>query len=130
MGLNRDVPARDAGYQNIQYLRKQVTFADNGKQIAIGSVPKGATILKPISGAQIEQAFNAGTNNYIDIGTPADDDYYATDLAGGTVTFVPLDEAVPLTVAADTVLTVTVGLTGTAATTGRATIVIGFIPAN
>lgn len=130
MGLNREVAARDAGYQNIQYLRKQVTFADNGKAVTIGKLPKGALIIKPISGAQVETAFNAGTNNYIDIGTPANDDLYATDLSGTAVAFVPLDEAVSMTVAADTVITATVGLTGTAATTGSAEIVIAFIPAN
>lgn len=130
MGLNRTTPARDAGYQNIQYLRKNVTFADNGKAVSVGVVPTGALILKPISGAQVEEAFNAATTNTIDIGTAANADLYGTALAAGAVAFVPIDEAVALTVGADTEILATVGLTGTAATTGKATIVIAFIPAN
>jgi hypothetical protein len=127
MGLNRETPARDAGYQMVQYIRASVTFADNGAAVSVGVIPAGALILKPISGAQVEEAFNAGTTNTIDIGTSADADLYATDLAGGTVTFVPIDEAVALTVSADTEIFATVGLTGTAATAGKATIVVAYI---
>lgn len=127
MGLNRETPARDAGYQMVQYIRASVTFADNGSAVSVGVIPAGALILKPISGAQVEEAFNAGTTNTIDIGTSADADLYATDLAGGTVTFVPIDEAVALTVSADTEIFATVGLTGTAATAGKATIAIAYI---
>lgn len=127
MGLNRETPARDAGYQMVQYIRASVTFADNGSAVSVGVIPAGALILKPISGAQVEEAFNAGTTNTIDIGTSADADLYATDLAGGTVTFVPIDEAVALTVSADTEIFATVGLTGTAATAGKATIVVAYI---
>lgn len=127
MGLNRATPARDAGYQMVQYIRASVTFANNGSAVSVGVIPAGALILKPISGAQIEEAFNAGTTNTIDIGTSADADLYATDLAGGTVTFVPIDEAVALTVSADTEIFATVGLTGTAATAGKATIVVAYV---
>ena len=129
MALNRDMPARDAGFQNIQYLRKRITFSDTGP-VTVGVIPAGGTILKPISGIQVEQAFDAGTNNNIDIGTTAVGDLYATDLSGATVTFAPLDEAVPLTVTADTAITATVQLSGTPATEGVATVIIGFLPAN
>lgn len=129
-GLNNDVPARNALYQNIQYLTADVGFADNGKVKSLGVIPAGSLILKPISGVQVNEAFNAGTNNYIQVGTAANDDLYGTNLAGGTVTFVPLDEAVALKLAADTELVVKVDLSGTPATTGKATAVIAFIPPN
>lgn len=130
MGLNRETPARDAGYQNIQYLRERITFADNGVAKVIGTLPAGAVILKPLSGIQVQVVFNAGTNNFIDVGTEANDDLYGTDLSGTAVAFVPLDEAVRTDVTVDTVVTATVGLTGTAATTGIADVVIAYVPAN
>lgn len=131
MGLQNGVPARDAGYQNVQYLRTDITFADNGLAKTIGKAPAGSLVLKPISGLQVTEVFNAGTNNFIDIGTTADDDLFGTDLSGAALAFVPLDEAIGgFYLTADTTFTVTVGLTGTAATTGAAAAVICFIPPN
>jgi hypothetical protein len=72
----------------------------------------------------------------LDIGTSADDDLYATDLALGTKAFVALDEAATATnvntwyVSVDTTITTTVALTGTAATAGAATVIIAYIPNN
>lgn len=131
MPLQNGVPARNAGYQNVQYLREDITFADNGVAKVIGRIPANSLILKPISGMQVTTVFNAGTNNYVDIGTTADDDLFGTDLSGAALAFVPLDEAIGgFLVAADTTITATVGLTGTAATTGAATVVIAFLPPN
>jgi hypothetical protein len=130
MGLNRETPARNDGYQNVQWLRGSVGFADNGVAKSIGVIPAGSLILKPISGLQVNTVFNAGTNNFIDIGTLANDDLYGTDLSGTAATFVPLDEAVTMRVTADTEIIATVGLTGTAATTGQADVVIAFLPPN
>lgn len=129
MGLQTGAPARDALYQNIQYLKKKIVFGDTGAKV-IGTAPAGAIILKPISGLQIVTVFNAGTANVIDIGTTADDDLYGTDLSGTAVAFVPLDEAVSTYLTADTTFTVTPGLTGTAATTGEAWAIIAYIPTN
>ena len=123
--------ARQYPYQLVHYLRKSIAYTDNGTALEVGIVPAGALILKPASGIHVTTAFNAGTNNYIDIGTTADDDYFGTDLSGTATTFVPLDEAVGgYLVASATRITVTVGLTGTAATTGAAEVVIAYIPDN
>lgn len=129
MGLQNSMPARDALYQNIQYIKKKIVFGDTGAKI-IGTLPAGAIIVKAISGLYVTTVFNAGTANVIDIGTTADDDLYGTDLSGTALAFVPLDEAVSQYVSADTTFTVTPGLTGTAATTGEAWAVIAFIPTN
>ncbi len=94
----------------------------------MGTAPAGAILLKPISGASVNVAFNAGTNNFIDIGTTANDDLYGTDLAGGTIAMVPLDEAVTQVLAADTTFTATYAQTGTAASAGSARIIIAYIP--
>lgn len=124
----RTTPARVLYTQQIHYLRKNVTFADNGTAVTVGVIPSGAQIVKPISGVAVSTAFDAGTSNTLNIGTSADDNLYATLLAVGATTFVPLDEAVSNLVAADTTITATVVLTGTAATAGSAEVVIAYIP--
>lgn len=124
------VPARQYHQQMVHYLRLGLVFGDNGVAKTVGVIPAGALILKALSGVQVTTVFNAGTTNVLDIGTSADDDLFATDLAMGALAFVPLDEAVSPLVAADTTITATLGLTGTAATTGAAIVVIAFIPDN
>lgn len=116
--------------QQIHYLRKSVSYTDNGTAVTVGTIPSGATIVKPISGVNVDTAFDAGTTNTLNIGTSADDNLYATLLAVGAIAFVPLDEAVALTVSADTDITATVVLTGTAATAGAGEVVIAYIPDN
>lgn len=128
MGLNRETPARDAGYQMVQYLRKEITFADMAATVSVGTLPAGAMIIKPASGAQVTTAFNSATTAVLDIGTAADGDLYATDLdLKSAVAFLPLDEAVGFTVSEDTEITCAPAQTGTAATAGAATIVIAYI---
>jgi len=118
--------------QQIDYLRKSITLADAGKTVTVGILPPNAIILKPISGVSINTVFNAGTTNTLDVGTSADGDLYGTALALGTLGFVPLDEAVSFKTGAngDTYVTATVNMSGTAATTGSADIVVAFIPNN
>lgn len=122
--------ARELPYQVVHYLRKSITFADNGTAVTVGVIPAGATILKPASGVNVDVAFNAGTSNTLNIGTTADDNLYGTLLAVGSIAFVPLDEAVAMTVSADTTITATVVLTGTAATAGNGEVIIAYIPNN
>lgn len=131
MGLNRKLPARDAGYQNVQFIRKTITFADMGKLVKLGTIPAGALILKAISGAQVNTVFNSATTTVLDIGSAADGDLYATDLDVKTAAaFLPLDEAVSMFVSVDTELTCQLAETGTAATAGSAVVVIAFLPNN
>lgn len=126
--------ARQLPIQAVHYLRKTVTFADNGSEVTVGWIPAGALIIQPISGVRVSTAFNAGTSNVIDIGADTgndDPDEFATDLALGSVAFVALDEASGVYVAtADTEITASVALSGTAATAGEAEVIICFIPDN
>tara|TARA_R110000822_G_C15336083_1_gene495266 strand:+ start:7042 stop:7425 length:384 start_codon:yes stop_codon:yes gene_type:complete len=122
--------ARDYQKQMIHYLRKTVVFGDDGVAKTVGEIPAGALILKALSGVAVQTVFNAGTTNTLNIGTSADDNLYATLLALGALAFVPCDEAVGFRVDADTTITATVVLTGTAATTGEAEVVIAYIPDN
>jgi hypothetical protein len=114
----------------IHYMAKNFTFANDGDVISLGFLPAGAVILKALSGVTVHVAFDAGTTNVLDIGTPANDDLYATNLALGSIAFVPLDEAVSQTVSEDTEIIATVDLTGSAATAGTATVSIAYMVPN
>lgn len=123
--------ARQFHTQQVHYLRKSFVFGDNGSVLTVGTIPAGSLILKPISGVQVTTVFNAGTANVVDVGSTADDDLFGTDLSLTALAFVPLDEAIGgVLVAADTTVTLTLGLTGTAATTGAGECVICYIPDN
>lgn len=121
--------AREYHQKLVHYLRRDFTFADNGKQLVVGEVPNGAIILRPDSGVHISTAFNAGSTNVLDIGFSGDDDLFGTDLALGTATFVPVDEVTGAFYrSADSVITATPSLTGTAATAGVGHIIIAYVP--
>ncbi len=126
---------QDVGVSVVQSIRIPFTFADNGKTLRspVG-IPGGAALVRPITGVQINQAFNAGSGNVIDLGfagrvdAVADDpDFYATDLAAGSVAFVPVDEVVTMLVPCDLYPSVTVQLSGTAATTGQGEAVFHYV---
>jgi hypothetical protein len=125
-------PARLLHTQQVHYLRKGITFADDGTTVTVGVIPAGSLILKPLSGVAVTTVFNAGSTNVLDVGPSTDSgtDLWATDLALGTLAFVPLDEAVTNLVTVETTVQAAVDLTGTAATTGAAEIVICYIPDN
>lgn len=123
--------ARRYATAQIHYLRKGLTYQSGAGPHTVGIIPAGSLILKPISGVQVVTAFDSGTNKQMDIGTSADGDLFGTDLSLAALAFVPLDEAIGgYRVAADTTITATLDLTGTAATAGDAEVVIAFIPDN
>lgn len=128
----RATTARQYASQQVHYLRKGFTYADDGSTLTVGTIPAGSLVLKPISGVAITTVFNAGTTNVADMGPSTDSgtDLWATDLALGTLGFVPIDEAVSNLVSVDTVVQIAVDLTGTAATTGAGEVVVCYIPDN
>ncbi len=101
-------------------LTRDFTFADNGLTLSMGYAPIGATAIR--GGVVVSTAFNAGTGNVLDIGTAADPDGFATDLALGTIGVISADEmattndAGPYTT--DTEIVCVPALSGTAATAG------------
>ena len=130
-------PVRHPEDTGIQFVRRTVTFnmTDTGN-LAIGSgngIPIGALEAGTIPlycHVTIETAFNAGTTNDVRVGTVDDDDGFATTAAvipgttgfkgnlTGALTGIPL--------AADKVVYVKFAQTGTAATTGKAEVVMTF----
>lgn len=130
--LNNQIPARDFGYNAVQVLRKRIQFGDNAKAVTIGAIPAGSLIHKAMSGVVVHTVTNAGTTNVIDVGyikaSGSDDDYFGTDMSTAALGFVPLDQDVTgYYVTEDTTITATLGLTGTAATTGDMEVIIAFV---
>ena len=120
--------------QQLHYLRKGFTFANGATTIDVGVIPSGSVIMFALSGVVVHTVFNAGTNNRLDVGASTDSgtNNFGTLLALTSVGFVTLDEGASTSakMAADTLVQAFVDLTGTAATTGDATIVICYVPNN
>ena len=120
--------ARSYGTHQVHYLRKAFSFADTtAVAITVGILPAGALILRNLSGVQINVAFTAATNHRLDIGTPANDDLYATDLELNAIDFIEIDEAVSMVVDVDTTITATPDLTGASNTAGSGEVVIAYL---
>lgn len=124
--------ARTLHHQAVHFLRKTISYTDDGTEVTVGWLPAGAVILKAMSGVQVSTAFNAGTSNVLDIGADEgndDPDEWGTDLALGTADFVALDESIGTYLCtAETQVTATPALSGTAATAGSAEVFICYIP--
>lgn len=123
--------ARDLNLQCIHYLRKAITYADNGNTVTVGTIPAGAHLVKPISGVAVDVAFNGGSTNTLDIGPSTDSgtDLWMTVGALGTIAFVPLDEVVTNLVSVDTIVQAKVVSTA-GASAGSGVIIIAYIPNN
>lgn len=89
----RGSTARNYSKQMVHYLRKTVTFADEGDVIDVGVIPANAIVIG--GGVNISTAFNDTTT--IDVGfrggsTTDDPNGYATALVATAVGFKALDE--------------------------------------
>lgn len=120
--------ARELATQQIHYLRKQITEADEGTTVTVGTIPSGATILGPISGVQVDVAFN-GTTPLLDIGVSGTAERFASDLDTSAIAFVALDVTNALrTMAADTTIICNPSATGNNSTAGTAQVIIAYCP--
>lgn len=125
--------ARQFTSQQIHYLRRDITYSDAATTVTVGVIPAGSVVLENISGVYVHEVFNAGTNNRLDIGVSTDSgtNNWATLLTLLGIGFIELDEvAASLRVTSDTTVQAYVDVTGTAATTGQASIIIAYIPDN
>lgn len=129
MATNSPGSKGQAYYTNqVHYLALAVTFADNGLVKTLGTVPAGAVVIR--GGVAVSTAFNAGSTNVIDIGTSADDDGFATDLALGTIGVIVADEMATsddFYSTSDITVTATIALSGTAATAGAGVVWVEYI---
>lgn len=117
----------------VHYLRKTVTFADNGTEVTVGWLPAGAVILEACSGVVVTTVFNGDTTNTVDIGANVGNDDPDEWLDGGsleTAGFVPLATNVGTYVMSEaTEITASVVSTASASA-GVAEIVICYLPDN
>lgn len=82
--------AQEYHTNQVHYLRKKITFADAGTTVSLGYVPANSVVLR--GGVVVQTAFNGDTSNILDIGTAADTDGFATDIALGTIGVIVADE--------------------------------------
>lgn len=85
--------ATDARHYNthqVHYLYRAISYTDHGLTLDLGYVPAGSYVLR--GGVVVTTAFNGNSSNILDIGTAADVDGFATDLALGTVGVIAADE--------------------------------------
>lgn len=123
--------ARDLGLQVIHYLRKTVNYNDTGigsaDTVKVGRLPAGAFITQCL--VRVETVFNAATTNVLTVGTSggSDADIVASgDVNEASATTQSASTGLGLSVTADTDVFAKYTQTGTAATTGKATIVIAY----
>lgn len=121
--------ARHGHDLNVRFIRKGITYSDNGTTVVVGTIPSGSVIIKAMSGVQVTTAFDGNATNTLDIGYSTDSgtNNLATALALGTATFVPCDEATgDFTLSADRTISALVTSTASA-TAGAGEIVICFV---
>lgn len=126
--------ARQLETQQTHYLRRDLAYNTTGlaSGILIGTVPAGAKIVSVQ--IFIDTAFNAATTNVLQGGTTGTGTnlFTTTDAAAGTagpkVGARAANQGAGLIFAADTDLFVSYTQTGTAATTGAATVLVEFVP--
>lgn len=124
--------ARVYAAQMVHYLRKTITFADDGDTITVGIIPAGSTILNPISGVQVNVAFDGNSSNVLDVGASTDSgtNNFASAISLASIGFVKLDETgVTHNVSVDTTIQVLVTSTASAAA-GSGEVIICYIPDN
>lgn len=129
------MPAAAQKYHSnqVHYLRADISFADlTGKVYTLGAIPAGSVVIR--GGVVVTTVFNAGTTNLLDIGTSADDDGFATDLALGTIGVIVADELATsndtYSATADTTITATLAMSGTPATTGAGVVWVEYLVKN
>lgn len=116
-------------YNTLQTHYLRGTLTPSAASITLGVIPPGSIIIG--AGVVISTAFNAASTNVIDIGTTADPDGLATDLAGGTIGLIVWDELATsndLYTTTDVTIVASYAQTGTAATAGVGHVFVQFIP--
>lgn len=124
--------ARIDGSQNTMFLRKRITYLNNGTTITVGKLPAGASVTG--GGVHVVTGFNdSGTDTLIVgfIGSTTDDNAYATLLDISAVGWIVLDELATTTniqQTVDTTVTCVYAGQNSNATAGVADVIIHYTP--
>lgn len=123
--------AREFHTQQVHYLRKTISYTDNGIAVKVGTIPAGSLISYTASGAHVSTAFTDTGTDLVDIGTLGTADLFAGDLDVSTAGFKQLDNNVAgLLVTADTDIYATYAGANSDAGAGSAVVVIAYVPDN
>lgn len=115
----------------VHYLAKTITFADDGKTITVGTLPAGAVVIPGLSGIAVNTIFNGGSTNTCDIGIAGSTQKYASALALGTLGWIETDvvtvssESSLLATADETIIATVVSTAN--ASTGSAVVMIAYV---
>lgn len=126
--------ARQYSQQLVHYLRKRITFTDEGNEVTVGQIPAGASVIG--GGVHIVTAFD--DTSTIDVGfkdgsSTDDPNGYATALVATAVGFKALDELAATTniqQTADTTVTVTLNDGTGAVSSGVADVIVTYVVDN
>lgn len=128
------IPARQYEQQLLHFMRRQIAFntplIGTDDRVQVGTLPAGAVVYDTI--VKVSTAFNAGTNNLINVGIVGDDDGLLdeTDIDATSAEFQSSRRGCDLTFTEDTPVYVTYDQSGTAADAGVAEVIVAFIPDN
>jgi hypothetical protein len=124
--------AREYHQNVIHFLRKTITYLNDGQTITVGTIPSGSIILPELSGVYVTTAFNGGSTNTCDVGITGTTTKYSSALALGTAGFIEQDvyttssNTVALTTSDETIIATVVSTASASA--GSAEVVMAFIP--
>lgn len=130
--LNTTLPARQYHTQQVAFLRRSVAFdtplIGTAGKVPLGTLPANAIITGII--IKVATVFNAATTNVLTVGSASNDSLLVADAdldeleADTTIAF----GSVGFSSTSDTQLFIKYAQTGTAATTGAATVIVLFVP--
>lgn len=127
--------ARNDGSQNVHFIGKDIAYNTVGigtaDTVKVGRIPAGSMLMP--AQVRITTIFNAATTNVLIVGTSAGSDadiVGAAEVNEGATGVTIVATGCALTFANDTDIYVKYSQTGTAATTGAATVIIPYIPPN
>lgn len=127
--------ARIYSQQMVHYVRKTVNYNDTNigtaDSVVVGYLPANAEIVDVK--VNVLTAFNAATTNVLTVGTSSGSDadiVGAGDVDESTTGVYSVTKGWGLSLTADTKIYAKYTQTGTAATTGKARILISYIPSN
>lgn len=118
-------PPRQLQTQQIHFLRKATTFADNGTLVNIGVIPAGSVVLPPLSGINVSTGFT-GSPQSAHYGPSTSTSLWGAAMALSATTFVPGTATASYLVAVDTIVQGFV--TTTAAGAGIGQWIVSYIP--
>jgi hypothetical protein len=127
--------ARNDGTQNVPFIGRDIAYNPAGigtaDTVKVGRIPAGSMLMP--AQVRITTVFNAATTNVLTVGANASantDIVAAGELNEGATGVTIVGTGAALTFANDTDIYVRYTQTGTAATTGAATILIPYFPPN